>query len=117
MKMKSLAVLLAATACTSAIAQPSVVEAARHADAAKLTSLIAKHADVNAAEGDGSTALHWAVYRSDAAAVDALIAAGANPNARTRLGATPLYLAAQRGDAALVRRLLKAGVDPNGTVL
>ena len=72
-----------------------------------------KKADVNAAEGDGATALHWASYRDRLDIADLLIASGAKVNAANDLGATPLWLAAQNGSAAMTRRLLQAGADPN----
>jgi ankyrin repeat protein len=65
-----------------------------------------------AADGDGMTPLHWAVYRDDAAAVRSLIASGADVKATTRVGAiTPLSLACTNGDAAVIELLLKAGAD------
>jgi ankyrin repeat protein len=65
-----------------------------------------------AADGDGMTPLHWAVYRDDAAAVRSLIASGADVKATTRIGAiTPLSLACTNGDAAVIELLLKAGAD------
>jgi ankyrin repeat protein len=83
-------------------------------DKAAVQSLIRQHADVNAPQGDGSTALHWAAYRDDAEMVKALIAAGANVKAATREGAiTPLFMACASGDAAIVGALLAAGADPN----
>ncbi len=74
---------------------------------------IARKADVNAPQVDGSTALHWAVELDDLAMADQLIRAGARVAARTREGVTPLQLAAINGSAALIDRLLKAGADPN----
>jgi hypothetical protein len=71
------------------------------------------HADVNAAQPDGATPLHWAVYRSDRETVSLLLAAGANPKAANREGSTPLWLASINGDAATLKALLKAGADPN----
>ena len=73
-------------------------------------------ATVNAAEADGTTALHWAVRAGDATKVRALLAKGADASARNRYGVTPLSLAAVNGDAPLIRALLVAGADPNTTV-
>lgn len=69
-------------------------------------------ANVDARLPDGSTALHWAVYRGDVAKVKRLIEAGADVTLATSYGVTPLQLAAERGDPELVRLLLKAGADP-----
>jgi ankyrin repeat protein len=74
---------------------------------------IARKADVNAAQIDGSTALHWAAERDDLEVADLLIRSGARVAARTREGVTPLQLAATNGSTAMIDRLLKAGADPN----
>ncbi len=69
-----------------------------------------------AADGDGMTPLHWAVYRDDAATVQSLLASGADVKAITRVGAiTPLSLASTNGDAAIIELLLKAGADVKAT--
>src|SRR4029079_19465631 len=51
---------------------------AGHRDAA--LKMIAAGADVNAAQGDGTTPLHWAVYKVDADLVRALLERGAKPD-------------------------------------
>jgi ankyrin repeat protein len=94
-----------------------LLTAARRGDAATVRALIQRGADVNATEGDGATALHWASYRDDVASADALLRAGANVNAANDLGATPLWAASLNGSAAMVRRLLEAGADPNAKLL
>ena len=109
--------LIAAGAREASSAPNPLVEAAKHGDEAALRSFIQKKSDVNAAEADGSTALHWAAYHSDGEAAGLLLRAGANPNAATDLGATPLWLASQNGDSAMVDRLLRAGGDPNRALL
>jgi ankyrin repeat protein len=90
-----------------------VADAASRNDIAAVRRLIALRADVNAKQGDGSTALHWAVYKNNKDMVDLLIAAGANVKAATREGATPLSLASGIGDASLIAALLTAGADAN----
>jgi len=77
-----------------------------------LRALINQHADVNAAQPDGTTALHWAAHWNDAAAVDLLLRAGANAKAVNRYGATPLSEAVVSGSAAMIEALLKAGASP-----
>jgi ankyrin repeat protein len=109
--------VLAAFLMGAGAARPPLVEAARNSDRAALRSLLQKKADVNATEGDGSTALHWAVYRDDAETADLLLRAGAKVNAANDLGVTPLWTASQNGNAALVRRLLEAGADPDKALL
>src|ERR1700693_2208058 len=92
--------------------RPPLVEAARAGDHDALRTLLQKKVDVNAAEGDGSTALHWASYRDDLESADLLIRAGAKVNATNDLGVTPLWAASQNGNAAMVRMLLNAGAYP-----
>jgi uncharacterized protein len=97
--------------------RPLLVDAARHADSDAVRRLLQQHVDVNAAEADGTTALHWASYRDDVDIADALIRGGAKVNVANDLGATPLWTAALNGRAAMVRRLLQAGADPNAKLL
>ena len=106
------AVLLAAAA-----EQPSLVEAARHGDKPAVRALLQKKADVNTAEADGTTALHWAAYNNDLELTNLLLHAGAKPNAANDLGATPLWNASQNGSAAIVRKLLDSGANPNAALL
>ncbi len=90
-----------------------VALAAKNGDGAAIRQLIAQQADVNAALGDGMTALHWAVLREDLAAARVLIDANADVNRTTRLGGiTPLLLAATNGNAAMIDLLVKAGATP-----
>jgi ankyrin repeat protein len=94
-----------------------LVDAAKRSDKATIRALIQKKSDVNAAEPDGTTALHWAAYRDDLESVDLLLKAGAKANAANDLGATPLWNASQNGSVALVKRLLDAGANPNLALL
>jgi ankyrin repeat protein len=100
--------------CTMVFAagRSDVADAAMRGDIAAVRTLVAQRVDVNAAQPDGATALHWAVYQGNKAMVELLIAAGANVKAANREGATPLYLAAVNGDAAMTAALMKAGADP-----
>src|SRR6266567_6065473 len=93
--------------------RPSLVDAARNSDKSAMRALIQQKTDVNAAEGDGATAIHWASYRDDLESVDLLIRAGAKVSAANDLGVTPLWTACLNGNAAIVRRLLAAGANPN----
>ena len=92
---------------------PAIVEAAGARDAATVQALIAEGVDVDAAQPDGATALHWAAYRNDSEIAALLLDAGADVNAANELGATPVWLAADNGSAGMVRRLLDAGADPD----
>jgi ankyrin repeat protein len=98
-------------------ARPPLVDAARNSDHDTLRTLLQKKADVNAAEPDGTTALHYASYRDDLESADLLIRAGAKVNAANDLGVTPLWTASQNGSAAMLRRLLAAGANPNAALL
>ena len=113
--------LLAAVVATSvpvfgAGGSARVVDAAKAGDFAAVKTLIAQKADVNVAEADGMTALHWAVRANDLATVQLLIRAGANVNAASRYGITPIVLAAENGDPKVVAGLLKAGANPNSAL-
>ena len=103
---------------------PHVVSAASSAGApladaeakqekAAVSALLQQKADVNAAQPDGATALHWAAHWDDLATADLLIRAGANVNAKNDYGATPLSLACMNGNSAMVDKLLTAGANPN----
>jgi ankyrin repeat protein len=94
-------------------ARPEIADAAMRGDKAAVRTLVAGHADVNAPQGDGATALHWAAYRGDKELADILIRAGANVKAANREGATPLWLACVNGDAAVIAALIAGGADPN----
>ncbi len=99
--------LLGAAAGTSPVA-----DAAMRGDRDSLRSLLQQGADVNAAQGDGMSALHWAAQRGDADLVSMLVYAGANVGAVTRIGQyTPLHLAANAGNVAAVEALIKAGAN------
>ena len=107
-----LAVLLS-VAVAGAQTSPIAV-AAMSGDRETVRALLKKGADVNEAQGDGTTALHWAAMKGDAELARMLIYAGANLRATTRLGSyTPLYLAAKGGHAEIVAALLAAGADAN----
>ena len=66
-------------------------------------------ADVNQAQGDGTTPLLWAINRADYEIAEALLAKKANPNAANAFGALPLLEATRANDARMVKMLLDAG--------
>ncbi len=97
-------------------ADTRLADAAQAGDRNLVRQLLAQKVDVNAAQGDGSTALHWAAFNDDLETAQLLLAAGANVKAATRIGAiTPLFMACKNGNAAMVGALLKSGADPNST--
>ena len=97
-----------------AISNESVAKAAASRDLAAVRALLKQGADVNAAQGDGMTALHWAATLGDPSLAQMLLSAGANVRATTRLGGlTALHMAGQAGHAQVVAVLIAAGADPN----
>ncbi|MBY0495755.1 MAG: ankyrin repeat domain-containing protein [Cyanobacteria bacterium] len=77
-----------------------------------MKKLLKDGADVNGAQGDGMTALHWAALNGDAELASMLLYAGANVGAKTRIGGyTPLHLAAQVGNAAVIAPMVAAGAQ------
>ena len=90
-----------------------VADAAMQGDKEAVRTLLKQAADVDAAQGDGMTALHWAAMKGDAEMAQMLMYAGANVKATTRLGSyTPLFLASQAGHADVMEALIKGGADP-----
>jgi ankyrin repeat protein len=89
-----------------------LADAVQHGDRTAMLALLAQQVDVNAAQGDGATALHWAVYQDDAETTAALIEAGAYVNAANNYGVTPLALASMNGSSAIIAQLVRSGADP-----
>ena len=114
--VNALAALVVSMLFTSAAAPDSpLADAAMKGDAAAVRTLLASGADVNAARGDGMTALHWAAETGNAQIAEILVNAGAILEVTTRLGAyTPLHVAGRKGAAEVIRVLLDAGANPKG---
>ncbi len=114
---RNIAAVMALTLAASGSAYEgprSVLGAVAAKDKAGLRALLKSGADVNAAMGDGLTAMHQVAIDGDTELAQVLIYAGANLKATTRLGGyTPLLLAAKAGDAAMIETLLKGGADAN----
>lgn len=101
--------LVAATA-----ADTPVADAAQRGDVDTVRELLRRGADVNAAQGDGMTALHWAARLGNDPLGEMLLYAGANPEAGTRIGRyTPLHMAARQAHSGMVATLLAANADPD----
>lgn len=100
----------------AAFASSALIDAAKTGDVKALTALLPQGGDVNQADAEGATALHWAAHRNDVPVVELLLRAKANVHARNRYGVAPLALAAENASAATIERLLAAGANPNETV-
>jgi ankyrin repeat protein len=113
--MAALAVLSVTvlSALAAAASGNELIQAVKAGDRAAMIALLEKGTDVNAAGGDGATALHWAVHLEDLDGAAALIRAGANVDAANDLGATPLMVACSNRSPGAVKLLLQAGADPN----
>src|SRR5213594_2091942 len=90
-----IAVLWITGLMTAAAPDTRVADAAMRGDRNAVRALLKEAVDVNAAQGDGMTALHWAATKGDAELAQLLLYAGANVKAGTRIGGyTPLFMAA-----------------------
>jgi uncharacterized protein len=99
-------------AWVQAAAPAPVADAAMRRDTAAVRTLLRNGGDVNAAQGDGMTALHWAATHGDAELAEVLLYAGGNVRATSRLGRfTPLHVASQNGAAAVVTALVGRGAE------
>ena len=104
--------LLAAVMIAAVPAESPVADAAKRGDLEEIRNLLRDGADVNAAQGDGMTALHWAADRGDRAMTEVLVYAGAEVEAATRIGQyRPLHIAARNGRTEVVAALLEAGAQ------
>src|SRR5438309_1524002 len=97
--------LISTVGVTAAGPDLRLADAVKQADRERVRILLQQKIDVNAAEPDGTTALHWAVRRDDLETARLLIRAGAKAGATTRYGVTPLYLAAVHGNAKAIEML------------
>ncbi|TVR55175.1 MAG: hypothetical protein EA421_07155 [Gemmatimonadales bacterium] len=96
---------------TGAVHSP-LADALARGDKTAALELLEEGVDVNEAQPDGMTALHWAALQGDPDLTDVLITRGANLDAVTRIGAyTPLHVASEAGAHRTVRRLLESGAN------
>jgi ankyrin repeat protein len=110
------AAVLALTGSTAGGAGVAVIDAVKGGSADAVRALLKQKVDVNAAEPDGTTALHWAAHANNLELTRILLRAGANVNAVNRYGVAPLRLAVEAGNAALADALLAAGANANATL-
>ncbi|MBC8086494.1 MAG: ankyrin repeat domain-containing protein [Phycisphaerae bacterium] len=104
-------------ATSASLVVSPVADAAMRGDMALVRVLLSKGNDVNVAQGDGMTALHWAANRGDSALTVMLLQRKASTSVTTRIGGfAPLHVAAQNGHGAVVRLLLGAKADSRAVV-
>jgi len=104
------------TAGAASGAGVKIVDAVKSGDTQAVSALLKQKSDVNAAEADGTTALHYAAHSNNIELARMLLRAGANANAVNRYGVAPLRLAVEAGNATVVEALLKAGANANVTL-
>src|SRR5579871_1748154 len=109
----SVSVSLLSLLCAAATIDLRVPDAAKEQNDRAIRDLLANHADVNAAQADGTTALHWAAHWNDLDAAALLIGAGARVDAANELGVTPLSLACVNDSGEMVEKLMQAGANAN----
>jgi len=112
----STATLILLSSMAGASADQKLIDAARHGETMTVQALLQKKTDVNLAEADGTTALHWAAHRGDNDLLAMLLAAGAKPDTANDYGVTPLWLACTNQNADMVQTLLKAGANANAAL-
>jgi ankyrin repeat protein len=105
------------TATLAGAGDPRIIETVKSGNVDAVRALLKERVDVNARQGDGATALHWAVHRNDEGMVDLLLRAGAKPDLADDTGATPLYLACVNRSGPMVERLLQARANPNAALV
>jgi ankyrin repeat protein len=101
---------------TAAEAPATLADAAERQDRAAVHALLQDGARPDAAQADGTTALHWAVYYDDLELVRRLVDERADVNAANRYGVVPLSLACTNGNMEIVELLLVRGANPNATL-
>ncbi len=109
--------ILATSSLAVAASDLRLIEAAKSRDKDAVLALLKQHTDVNAIQGDGTTALHWAAHWDNLEIAQLLIQAGANVNAANSNNVTPVTLACTNGSAPMVNELLKAGANSNAALL
>lgn len=112
----ALAICIAVVGTVAVGSESPLADAVKTKEQAAARALLKQGADVNASQGDGMTALHWAVYHDDLEIAKLIIAAGADVDTENRYGVPPLSLACNNGNTAIVELLLASGANPNATL-
>ncbi len=103
-------------ALAAVVTNTQLADAAEKSDRTSVRSLLRESADVNAAQADGTTALHWAAYHDDQELVELLVRAGADVAATNRYGVMPLSLSCTNANGTIVELLLDAGASANSAL-
>ena len=95
------------------LGRTSLMYAAHTGNVARITELLAGHANPNLADQRGFTALTYAANGGHVPCVLALLQGGANPNLADERGFTPLMHAVGNGRIPCIQVLLQGGANPN----
>ena len=109
----SVALMLAVLPASATPSGDRLIAAAQDGLDAQVGAALAAHADVNAVDSAGATALAWAVMRGNAPIAERLLKAHADPNRTDANGVSPLMLAIDSNAPGLVKLLLANGADPS----
>lgn len=115
MKLLSVIAITLTLAAGAMAASMGLADAAHNRQKAAIEELLKQHADVNASDVEGMTALMWAAHWNDFSLVQTLLNAGANPNLKSAFENSALYEACLNGNAAMLEALLRAGADANAS--
>ena len=96
----SVGIAVAAAGARPRRATRPLVDAVKRQDKTVTRTLLKQKADVNAADAEGMTALHWAAHWDDLDTVKLLVSAGAKAKVANRYGVTPLHEACTVGNVA-----------------
>ena len=108
----AVALALAGTiAMTDAAAATPLHHAVSHGDEARVASLVAEKAPLEAQDGQGRTALLLAVEQNHVGIARTLLEAGASPNTQAANQDTPWLLAGARGRTEIIRAMLPRKPD------
>ena len=97
--------------------ESALIEAIKNnQDQAGIVQMIDQSDDINLADMDGATPLHWAVQRDNTDIVIKLLQSGADPDLANPYGVTPLWLACTNRNFAIIEKLLSSGANPNAVL-
>src|SRR5215470_14016369 len=108
---KRLIVCIVLTLAFAGTARGQLADLIQSGDRRAALVMIDGPVDVNRAQPDGTTPLHWAAYRVDQELVQRLLKKGARANTVNHYGASPLAEAARVANVPIVGLLLEGGAD------